>query len=70
MDRCLICHRKLKDKESQERGMGPICWRRVKKVVEADKEKRMARRTNSRRMSGEIKGQITFFNETSNKEDK
>lgn len=55
-DRCLICHRKLRDKESIERGMGPTCWRRVMKVVKEDKERKKARRVLKK-----LNGQITFF---------
>lgn len=26
---CLRCNRKLKDKKSNERGYGPVCWEKV-----------------------------------------
>lgn len=69
LDRCLICHRKLKDDVSKKRGIGPTCWRRVMKVVKADREKRRAKMAHSRRISGELKGQITFFDTESIQED-
>lgn len=61
MDRCLICHRKLKDEESKKRGMGPTCWRRVMKVVKEDKERRKANIAKRRGLTGEIPGQINLF---------
>lgn len=64
MDRCLICHRKLRDKDSIERGMGPTCWRRVMKVVKEDKKRKKARKGSRKR----INGQITFFDNELNEE--
>ncbi|WP_370514520.1 DUF6011 domain-containing protein [Alteribacillus sp. YIM 98480] len=28
--KCVKCGRKLKDKRSQERGYGPVCWKKSK----------------------------------------
>ncbi|HIG0360419.1 TPA: DUF6011 domain-containing protein [Clostridium sporogenes] len=61
MDRCLICHRKLKDEESKKRGIGPTCWRRVAKVIKEDKERRKASIAQRRGSIGEIPGQINIF---------
>lgn len=61
MDRCLICHRKLKDENSRQRGMGPTCWHRVMKVVKEDKERKKARRASRKKINAGVKGQITFF---------
>lgn len=61
MDRCLICHRKLKDAESKKRGIGPTCWRRVAKVIKEDKERRKANIAQRRGLTGEIPGQINLF---------
>lgn len=61
-DRCLVCHRKLKDEESKRRGMGPTCWRRVMKVVKADKKRRKERRV-LKKISHQIEGQINLFDE-------
>lgn len=63
MDRCLICHRKLKDEESKKRGMGPTCWSRVMKVVKEDKARRRARATQNKQVNGEIPGQVSLFEE-------
>lgn len=61
MDRCLICRRKLKDKESKKRGMGPTCWRRVMKVVKEDKARRKADVAKRRGLTWKIPGQINLF---------
>lgn len=60
MDRCLICHRKLKDSESQKRGIGPVCWRRVMKVAKEERERRKARRLKNKNIT-EIPGQMSLF---------
>jgi len=60
VDRCLICHRKLKDSESRKRGIGPVCWRRVMKVA---KEERQRRKNYKHRKGSEIPGQLNIFSE-------
>jgi hypothetical protein len=51
MDRCLICNRKLKDKVSIQRKIGPTCFNRLKKVKQMYKRKRPEK----------VKGQISLF---------
>lgn len=58
MDRCLICHRKLKDAESRKRGIGPVCWHRVMKVA---KEERQRRKNSKHKKGSEIPGQLNLF---------
>ena len=36
-DRCLRCHRKLKNPEARKRGFGDVCWNKIKKVTGGDK---------------------------------
>lgn len=61
MDRCLICHRKLKDDESKRRKIGPTCWKRVMKVAAEEKAKRRARREHKKEIK--IPGQMNLFEE-------
>ena len=58
IERCLICHRKLKDPISQKRKIGPTCWKRVQKVVNEERKKKAARRSKKAEM---IQGQITMW---------
>jgi hypothetical protein len=58
IDRCLICHRKLKDADSIARGIGPKCWSMLQIVSKQQKAKRKARVSLKNK---EIKGQITMF---------
>lgn len=43
-DRCILCHRPLIDQESKKRGLGPVCYARVNKIVKADKKKKLERK--------------------------
>lgn len=58
MERCLICHRKLRDSESIARKIGPTCWKRIEKVAKEEKAKRKAR---LKLKNNQIKGQISLF---------
>jgi hypothetical protein len=48
----------LKDSESRNRGIGPVCWRRVTKVA---KEERQRRKNNKHKKETEIPGQLNIF---------
>lgn len=58
IDRCLICHHKLRDAESIARGIGPKCWAMLQTVSKQQKAKRKARVELKNK---EIKGQINMF---------
>lgn len=56
-DRCIICGRKLEDSESKKRGVGPVCYARVNKIVKAERKKKLERkilREKIKPLSGQI----------------
>lgn len=58
-DRCIICNRKLKDNESKRRGLGPVCYARVNKIVKADKKKKLERKILKEKIKP-LNGQINI----------
>ena len=61
--KCLVCHRTLKDKESINRKIGPVCWGRLVKLTKEEKAKRKARQESNKRATELLKGQISLFEE-------
>jgi hypothetical protein len=59
MDRCLVCHRKLKSEKSKEIGIGPVCLSRINKV--AKKQKQRHKEKIERKKIAKVKGQISIF---------
>lgn len=59
-ERCLLCKRKLKSEESQARGMGTSCWKKLKKLDKEEKRKRKIRIEAKKRKDELLKGQISF----------
>lgn len=62
IDRCLVCHRKLKSKESQAIGIGPVCLARINKVKK-DQMKRHEEKLRKNKIE-KIPGQISLFKGT------
>ena len=58
IERCLICHRKLKDSLSQKRKIGPTCWKRLQKVTNEECKKKAIIRSKKANL---IPGQITMW---------
>lgn len=67
-ERCLLCKRKLKSEESQARGMGSSCWKKLKKLDKEEKRKRKLRLEEKKRKEELIKGQIKFELEEENEQ--
>jgi len=63
MNRCLICHRKLKDQESINRKIGPTCFARIQKVTKEEKARKKARKEANKRNADILKNQISIFEE-------
>lgn len=63
MERCLICHRKLRDQESISRKIGPTCWSRLAKVTKQEKERKKARQEKLKFKALIAKGQVSVFDE-------
>ena len=61
--KCLVCHRELKNKESIERGIGPVCLGRIIKITKQDKVNKKARAEINHRKAEITKGQISLFEE-------
>lgn len=66
-DRCILCHRKLKDQLSKSRGLGPTCWSKLKRLDKAEKKKRKERLEAKKLKEQLIKGQISLFDKESEK---
>lgn len=60
MERCLICHRPLKDEISIKRKIGPKCYERLQLVTKQQKAKKKARLALKAK---QVKGQINMFEE-------
>ncbi|MEY8763377.1 MULTISPECIES: DUF6011 domain-containing protein [Clostridium] len=60
MDRCLVCGRKLKSKESKEIGIGPVCLSRINKVKREQKKRHKEKIQHKQEI---LKGQINMFND-------
>ncbi len=60
-DRCMLCHRKLKDIESKSRGLGPVCWGKLVKLDKQEKAKRKARREERKVKIQVLEGQVNMF---------
>ena len=58
-DRCILCNRPLKDKESKERGLGPVCNARVNKIVKSDRKKKQERKLLKEKIKP-LSGQINI----------
>jgi len=61
MDRCLICHRKLRDEESITRKIGPTCFARLRKLTKEEKARKRAKAENKRRQQEVLRNQINMF---------
>lgn len=59
--RCLLCGRKLKNKESQELGLGPTCANKLRKLNKQDKAKQKERKEAKRLKDLILKGQVSLF---------
>lgn len=66
MERCLICHRPLKDEISIKRKIGPKCYERMQLVTKQQKAKRKARTAALKLKDRQLKGQINMFEEDKN----
>jgi hypothetical protein len=60
-DRCILCHRKLKDSVSKARGLGPVCFAKIKKLDKQEKAKRKERMEANKLKVQLIKGQVDVF---------
>lgn len=66
-NRCILCHRKLKDPESKARGLGSRCWAKLKKLDKQEKIKKKERREAKKSKIQLIKGQINIFDKEGEK---
>lgn len=60
---CLLCHRKLKNKESQELGLGPTCASKLRKLDKENKVKKKERYEIKKLKDQVLKGQVNMFGE-------
>jgi hypothetical protein len=60
-DRCLLCGRKLKNKEARIRGLGSKCWQKLKRLDKQEKAKRKERIEAKKLKVQLIKGQVDVF---------
>jgi hypothetical protein len=61
MERCLICHRRLRDAESISRRIGPTCFKRLQKVTDQEKQKKRQQREVLKQKASIVKNQINVF---------
>ena len=58
---CLLCGRKLKNKESQELGLGATCASKLRKLDKLEKAKKKEKQEAKRLKDLILKGQVSLF---------